>query len=120
MIALGLLLLAAVGTVGVAVALSNSDATAVSALGVTVSNLTLGGLFALGAAAGAVLVLSLMLVVGGARTRRARHVATRKEVRQARRDRDALQAENDDLRAKVEDHPQVVDVTDGSVLRTRA
>lgn len=119
MIALGLLLLVATGTAGVAIALSNTDSTSITALGGTLDGLTLGGLFALGAAMGALLLLSLLMIVGGARGRRARHVATRSEVKQARRERDALAHENDDLRSRV-DTPQVVDMTDGSELRTRA
>lgn len=119
MIALGLLLLVATGTAGVAIALSNTDSTSITALGGTVDGLTLGGLFALGAALGALLLLSLLMIVGGARGRRARHVATRSEVKQARRERDALAHENDDLRSRG-DVPQVVDMTDGAELRTRA
>ncbi len=119
MIALGLLLLVATGTAGVAIALSNTDSTSITALGVTLDTLTLGGVFALGAAMGALFLLGLLMILGGSRRRRARRVATRREVKQARSERDALAHENDDLRARVET-PASADPTDGTDARTRA
>ncbi len=118
MIALGLLLLVAAGTVGAAVVLTNTDATSVSALGVTVDSLSLGGVFLVGIALGALALLGALMMLAGARTRRARHVSTRRQVKQ-------LAKENAALRTRVDngtDHPgdHTVDLTDGSELRTRA
>jgi uncharacterized integral membrane protein len=93
-VVLGLLLLILSGGLTAAVLLQNTGSTSVDFLGLTFSGLTLGGVFAAGVVTGAVALLGLALMLGGARRRRARRLARRQEVREVRDERETLAEEN--------------------------
>lgn len=101
MVVLGLLLLLASGAVTLGVVLSNTNSVSAEAFGVSLSNVSVGGLFLAGAAAGAVLLLGLVLVLTGAARKRSRRVATKREVRGVRTEREQLAEENAALRARL-------------------
>lgn len=101
MVALGLILLVLSGALTLGVVLSNTDTTSASAFGVSLSNVSVGGLFLAGAAAGAVLMLGLALLVAGAARKRARRVQTKRVVRDVRTEKEQLAEENAELRARL-------------------
>lgn len=103
MIVFGLLLLLASGAVGLGVVLSNTNATSAEAFGLTVSNITLGGLFLAGAATGLVFMLGLAMLVAGAGRKRRRRLATKHSVREVRTEKESLAEENAALRARLEE-----------------
>jgi membrane protein implicated in regulation of membrane protease activity len=109
-IVLGLLLLVLSGALGAGVVLSNTDPVSASAFGVSLSNVSVGGLFLLGATTGVVLMLGLVLLVMGAARKRARRVATKRHVRNVRSEKEQLAEENADLRARLgEPYPPTSD-----------
>jgi uncharacterized protein HemX len=109
MVVLGLLLVLASGAVALGIALSNTDAVSASAFGVTLDNVSIGGLFLTGVVIGGLLVLGLgLLLLGGAR-KRSRRVQTKKTMRATRSEKDQLAQENADLRAKLTESPAAVD-----------
>jgi len=100
--ALGLVLLIISGAVTLGVALSNTDPVpSASAFGVSLSNVSIGGLFVAGAVAGAVLMLGISLMVAGAARKRRRRVETKRTVRGVRSEKEQLEAENSDLRSQL-------------------
>ncbi|MGZ6804825.1 MAG: hypothetical protein ACXVFU_17425 [Nocardioidaceae bacterium] len=101
MVLLGLLLLVAAGAVTLGVALSNTNAVSAEAFGVSLSNVSVGGLFLAGVATGAVLLLGLVLLLTGAARKRSRRVAVKREVRGVRTEREQLAEENAALRARL-------------------
>ena len=101
MFVLGLLLLVVSGAVALGVVLDNTEPTSVTAFGLTVSNINLGGLFLAGAVVGLVFMLGLAMMVAGASRRRARRVAARREVRDVRSEREQLAEENAALKARL-------------------
>lgn len=102
MFALGLVLLIISGAVTLGVALSNTDPVpSASAFGVSLSNVSIGGLFVAGAVAGAVLMLGISLMVAGAARKRRRRVETKRTVRGVRSEKEQLEAENSDLRSQL-------------------
>src|SRR4051794_40993207 len=103
MMILGLLLAVAGGAAITVMIVQNTDATSATAFGYTTSHLTLGGVFAAGAVAGAVLLLGLAMLLTGAGRRRRRGRHERARVREAREERDQLAHENAQLRAQVAD-----------------
>lgn len=80
MVALGLVLLVVCVALGAGITLSNTDAVSAEAFGVTLSNVSVGGLFLLGAAVGALTVLGLVLMLMGGARKRAKHKAHKREV----------------------------------------
>ena len=102
MIVLGLLLLLASGALALGVVLSNTDSTSAEAFGVTVSNISLGGLFLAGAATGLVFMLGLALLSAGSARSRRRRVTRRQEVRGARTEAERLAEENAALRSRLD------------------
>ena len=102
MVVLGLLLLVACVAVGTAVAIANTSATAVEAFGYSLSGLTLGGVFLVGMGLGALALLGLLMLLGGARRRRAKRVAHRREVESVRNEQETLAEENARLQAELE------------------
>jgi TRAP-type C4-dicarboxylate transport system permease large subunit len=101
MVVLGLLLVLASGAVTLGIVLSNTDAVSASAFGVTLDNVSVGGLFLAGAVAGAVLMLGLALLLGGAARKRSRRVATKRTIRASRSEKAQLAEENATLRAQL-------------------
>ena len=98
MVVLGLLLLLAAGALSAAVVLANTDAVAVAAFGQSATGLTVGGLFLAGAVTGAVAILGLTMMLAGLSRRRARRVGLKREMRDARDERETLAEENARLR----------------------
>lgn len=102
MVVLGLLLLIAAVAVGAAVAVANTESTSLEGFGYTLSGLTLGGIFLVGMALGALALLGLLMLLGGARRRRAKRVAQRREVESVRSEQETLAEENARLQAELE------------------
>ncbi len=105
MVVLGLLLILVSGAVTLGVALSNTDPVSASAFGVSLSNVSVGGLFLGGVVAGFVLMLGIALLVSGASRKRTRRVAVKHEVRSTRSEKEQLAEENAALRARLADEP---------------
>lgn len=105
MVVLGLLLILVSGAVTLGVALSNTDPVSASAFGVSLSNVSVGGLFLGGVVAGFVLMLGIALLLSGAARKRTRRVAVKHEVRSTRSEKEQLAEENAALRARLADEP---------------
>lgn len=103
MVVLGLLLLIASVAAGTAVAVANTDSTSLEGFGYSLSGLTLGGIFLVGMALGALALLGLLMLLGGARRRRAKRVAQRREVESVRSEQETLAEENARLQAELEE-----------------
>ena len=84
MFALGLVLLVVSGVFTLGVVLSNTDPVSASAFGVSLTNVSLGGLFLAGAVAGLVIMLGLAMMVAGAARKRHRRVQTKRTVKGVR------------------------------------
>ena len=105
MVVLGLLLILVSGAVTLGVALSNTEPVSASAFGVSLSNVSVGGLFLGGVVAGFVLMLGIALLLSGAARKRTRRVAVKHEVRSTRSEKEQLAEENATLRARLADEP---------------
>ena len=101
MIALGIVLLVLSGVFAVGVALSNTSATQAEAFGVSLTNVTLGGLFLAGVVTGSVLLLGLTLLLAGTARKRRRRRALKAEVKGVRTERTGLAAENERLQEEL-------------------
>jgi hypothetical protein len=101
-VVLGLVLLALCIAFAVGVALDNPSPAPVQAYGNEVPDLTIAGLFLLGAAVGALALLGLSLVLSGARRKRAKKLALTREVREVRTEQETLAEENARLQAQLE------------------
>lgn len=102
MFALGLVLLVVAGAVTLGVVLSNTSTISdASAFGVSISNVSIGGLFLAGAVAGLLLMLGLSLMVAGAARKRHRRVETKRTVKGVRSEREQLATENEQLRSEL-------------------
>jgi hypothetical protein len=102
-VVLGLLLVLLSGALALGVVLSNTDPVSASAFGVTLSNVSVGGLFLVGAVTGVVLMLGLVMLLAGAARKRSRRVATKRQVRNVRSEKEQLAEENAELRARLAD-----------------
>ncbi|MDT7538314.1 MAG: hypothetical protein QOI82_1899 [Actinomycetota bacterium] len=98
MVVLGLLLLLGAGALTAAVVLANTDAVAIVAFGHSATGLTIGGLFLAGAITGAIAILGVTMMLAGLSRRRARRVGLKREMRDARDERETLAEENARLR----------------------
>lgn len=105
MVALGLVLLVLCVVLGTGIALSNTDEVNAEAFGVTLSNVSLGGVFTAGVVVGAVTMLGLGLMLVGAARKRARKRATKREVQHVRTEQDSLTEENARLQAELKERP---------------
>lgn len=122
MVVLGLILLVLCLVLGAGVALSNTDSSSAEAFGVSLSNVSIGGLFLLGTAVGALAMLGLGLMLVGAARKRARKLRMRREVKEVRTEQETLAEENARLQAQLEAErttypPQDEVVTDGADVR---
>lgn len=90
---LGLLLMLAAGALTAGVVLSNTDRTSAEVFGLTLSNLSLGGLFLAGAATALVFALGLWALLRGLARSRRRNLERRKVVRDTREQQSSLAAE---------------------------
>lgn len=82
--------------------LPNGEAAPAEAFGVSLSNVSIGGLFLLGVAVGALTMLALGMVAMGAARKRHKKAAMKREVRSARGDQETLAEENARLQAQLE------------------
>jgi uncharacterized integral membrane protein len=101
MVALGLFLLLVAGVVTAAMVIQNTDASSASVFGQAVHG-TVGGLFLAGVVTGAVALLGVMLMLAGASRRRARRQGLKRQVRDARGEKESLAEENARLQAELE------------------
>ena len=101
MFALGLVLLVLSGVATLGVVLSNTDSVAASAFGVSLSNVSIGGLFLAGAIAGVIFGLGLGLMIAGAARKRRRRVETKRTIKGTRSEKEQLAAENEELRSQL-------------------
>ena len=99
MIVLGLLVLVLCLVAGAGIALANTDAISSEAFGVSLSSLSTGGLFLLGAAIGALAVLGVVAIFLGAARKRTKRAAHQREVES---ERESLAEENARLQAELE------------------
>lgn len=102
MVALGLVLLVLSLALAAGIVLSNTESVSAEAFGVSLSNVSVGGLFLLGAAVGAVAMLGLGLMLVGAARKRAKKRAHKREVEHVRTEQESLAEENARLQAELE------------------
>ncbi len=102
MVALGLVLLVLAALVAAGIVLSNGDSVQADAFGVSLDNVSVGGLFLVGMVVGVVAMVGLGLMLLGAARRRAKRVAVKREVRDVRGERESLAEENARLQAELE------------------
>ncbi len=114
MFALGLVLLVLSGVFTLGVVLSNTDpvAASASAFGVSITNVSIGGLFLAGAVAGLIFALALALMLAGAARKRSRRVQTKRTVKGVRSEKDELAAENERLRSELSNRSDVSPATE--------
>ncbi len=108
MVALGLVLLVLCSLLTLGVVLSNTDPANAAAFGVTLSGVSIGGLFLVGVVTGALAMLGLTLFLGGGLRKRSKRVAAKREVRSVRGEKESLAEENARLEAELE-HTRTAD-----------
>lgn len=106
MVALGLVLLVLCVLLAVGISLPNTETVSAEAFGVSLSNVSLGGLFLLGLATGALAMVGLSLILLGAARQRANKRAVKREVSTVRNEQETLAEENARLQAELEQRPQ--------------
>lgn len=102
MVLLGAILLVLCLVLGAGIVLSNTEAISAEAFGVSVTNVSLGGFFLAGVVIGAVAVLALGMLLGGAARKRRKRAALKREVRTARGEQETLAERNARLEAELE------------------
>ena len=102
MVLVGAVLLVLCVLLALGVYLPNGETVTAEAFGVSLSNVSIGGLFLLGVAVGALAMLALGMVVAGAARKRHKKVAMKREVRSARGEQETLAEENARLQAQLE------------------
>ena len=115
MVVLGAILLVVCLALGAGIFLSNSDPVTAEAFGVSLSGLTLGGLFLTGIVLGALAVLGLGMMMGGAARKRRKHTAHKQDLRSARNEQETLAERNARLEAELERERSAAYPTDGVV-----
>ena len=120
MIALGIVLAVVSGVFALGVVLSNTSATQAEAFGVSLSNVTLGGLFLAGVVTGAALLIGLTLMLAGAIRKRHRRQAIKSQVKSVQGERAGLADENVRLHEELEEQRRrsVVPVTSNPYPQT--
>jgi len=101
MVAIGLVLFVISGALALGVVLSNTDPVSASAFGVTLTDVTIGGFFLVGAITGLVFTLGLTMMAVGASRRRARRVQTKRAVKHVHSEKQQLEQENAQLRERL-------------------
>lgn len=122
MVLLGAILLVVCLVLSAGIFFSNTDAVTAEAFGVSLSNVSLGGFFLTGVVIGALAVVALGMLLGGAARKRRKRTALKREVRAARGEQETLAERNARLEAELERertsaYPQ--DRVDGDPPRTR-
>ena len=102
MVLLGAILLVLCLVLGAGIVLSNTDAITAEAFGVSLSNVSLGGFFLAGVVIGALAVLALGMLLGGAARKRRKRTALKREVKTARGEQETLAERNARLEAELE------------------
>lgn len=102
MVAVGLVLLVLAVLVAAGIVLSNGDSVQADAFGVSLDNVSVGGLFLVGMVVGVVAMLGLGLMLIGAARRRSKRVAVKREVQDVRGERESLAEENARLQVELE------------------
>ena len=123
MVLLGAILLVVCLVLSAGIFFSNTDAITAEAFGVSLSNVSLGGFFLTGVIVGALAVLALGMLLGGAARKRRKRAALKREVRAARGEQETLAERNARLEAELERertsaYPQ--DRVDGDPPRQRS
>ena len=122
MVLLGAILLVVCLVLSAGIFFSNTEAITAEAFGVSLSNVSLGGFFLTGVVIGALAVLALGMLTGGAARKRRKRTALKREVRTARGEQETLAERNARLEAELERertsaYPQ--DQADGDRTRER-
>ena len=102
MIVLGVLLLVFAVLVTVGIVFGNGVAVEAELFGVSLDNVSVGGLFLVGVITGALAMLGLGLMLIGAARKRAKRVAVKREVSSVRGERESLAEENARLQTELE------------------
>lgn len=102
MIVLGVLLLVFAVLVAVGIVFGNGEAVEAELFGVSLDNVSVGGLFLVGVVTGALAMLGLGLMLVGAARKRSKRVAVKREVSSVRGERESLAEENARLQAELE------------------
>ena len=102
MVLVGVLLLVLCVILALGIFFSNTDPAAAEAFGVSLSNVSVGGLFLVGVAVGALAMLGLGLIAMGSARSRHRKAAAKREARSARGEQETLAEENARLQAQLE------------------
>ena len=102
MVALGLVLLVLCSLLTLGIVFSNTDPANAAAFGVTLSGVSIGGLFLVGVITGALAMLGLTLFLGGGLRRRHKRVAAKREVNHVRSEVETLAEQNARLAAELE------------------
>ena len=122
MVLLGAILLVLCLVLAAGIYFSNTDPITAEAFGVSLSNVSLGGFFLVGVIIGALAVLALGMLLGGAARKRRKRTALKREVRTARGEQETLAERNARLEAELErertsSYPQDTDHGDTSRQR---
>ena len=102
MVALGLVLLVLCSLLTLGIVFSNTDPANAAAFGVTLSGVSIGGLFLVGVVTGALAMLGLKMYHGGGLRKRHKRVAAKREVKSARGEAETLAEENARLARELE------------------
>ena len=102
MVALGLVLLVLCALVTLGIVFSNTDPANAAAFSVSLSGVSIGGLFLVGVVTGALAMLGLTLFLGGGLRKRHKRVEAKREVRAVRGEAETLAEENARLAAELE------------------
>ena len=94
MVALGLVLLVLAVLLTLGIVLFNGDPSGAEAFGVSLANVSIGGLFLTGVITGVVGAVGLTLMLGGFARGRSKKVRTQRAVRNARGEAETLAEEN--------------------------
>ena len=102
MVLLGAILLVLCLVLSAGVFFSNTDPISAEAFGLSLSNVSLGGFFVAGVVTGALAVLALGMLLGGAARKRRKRTALKREVKTARGEQETLAERNARLEAELE------------------
>ncbi len=102
MVLVGVLLLVLCLLLAAGIYLPNTDPASFEAFGVTLDNVSIGGLFLVGVTVGALAMLGLGLVLVGSARKRHKKTALKREVRSERGRRETLAEENARLQSELE------------------
>jgi len=102
MVALGLILIVLTGLLTAGVVLSNTDPVAASAFGVSLSNVSVGGLFLAGAVTGLLFGLALAMMLAASSRKRAHRRGLKQQAKSVHNERESLAEENSRLQSELE------------------